>query len=448
MGLEAAALAPVLQRHAGARRWLLAFSGGLDSTVLLHLLWRYCATHPQSPPLMAVHINHNLQPAAAAWERHSAQVCAALGVPLALHRVTVVAAGRGLEAAAREARYETLAAMLEPGDVLFFAHHQDDQVETLLLRWLRGAGLRGLQGMPAVRPLGAGQLSRPLLAWSRAALETYARVQQLLWIDDPSNADTGFDRNYLRHEVLPRLAKRWPGYRDSLVRSAMQLSAAAAVVEQRLPAPLARTTLLGDPGIAVASLLGDPGGASWLVLEQWLLDLGLPVPPRAPALEFLRQLRAGGGSPALTWSGHRLRRFGDAVYLLPASTGPSVHEITGTLGPGAHLELPGAGRVELIPADRKAGIVLRPGEVLTVRRRSGGERCQPLGRAHSQRLKKLLQEAGVPPWWRDCLPLLYLQNELVAVADLWLCASSRTTAETGDKAWLPRWQRNIHPRVD
>lgn len=447
MILESATLAPVLARHAAASRWLLAFSGGLDSTVLLHLLHDYRRAHPEAPPLTAVHVNHNLQPGAAAWERHCERVCAALAVPLLLREVTVAADGRGIEAAAREARYEALAAVLEEGDVLFFAQHQDDQVETLLLRWLRGAGLRGLQGMPSLRPLGAGQLCRPLLAWPRAALEDYARQHRLQWIDDPSNADTGFDRNYLRHEVLPLLAQRWPGYRGSLVRSARQLGSAAAALEQLLPTPPACATLLGDPGIPVASLLADPAGSSWLVLQQWLLDLGLPAPPRAPALEFLRQLQAGGGTPELAWSGQRLRRFGGGVYLLPV--GEAVNGAQGNrLAPAVPLDLSGFGTLELIPADREAGIALGPGEFLTVRNRSGGERCQPLGRAHSQRLKKLLQEAGVPPWWRDRLPLLYWNDELVAVADLWLCASPRTVNEGGAGTWRPLWRRNIPASAD
>lgn len=447
MILESATLAPVLEAHAAASRWLLAFSGGLDSTVLLHLLHDYRRAHADAPPLTAVHINHNLQPAAPAWERHCERRCAALEVPLLLHKVTVAAGGRGVEAAAREARYESLAAALEEGDILFFAHHQDDQVETLLLRWLRGAGLRGLQGMPALRPLGQGHLVRPLLAWPRAALEDYAGQHRLEWIDDPSNADPGFDRNYLRHEVLPLLAQRWPGYRGSLVRSARQLGSAATALAQLLPAPPACATLLGDPGIPLASLLADPEGSGWLVLQQWLLDLGLPTPARAPALEFLRQLQAGGGSPELAWSGQRLRRFGDGVYLLPmdatvGNAGPQ------RLAPGLPLDLPGRGQLELIPADREAGIVLGPGEFLAVCNRSGGERCQPLGRAHSQRLKKLLQEAGVPPWWRERLPLLYLNDELVAVADLWLCAAPGVVAEGGAGAWRPLWRRNIPASAD
>ena len=447
MILESATFAPVLERHAAASRWLLAFSGGLDSTVLLHLVQDYRRAHPDAPPLTAVHVNHNLQPGAAAWERHCERVCAALAVPLLLREVTVVADGRGIEAAAREARYEALAAVLEEGDVLFFAQHQDDQVETLLLRWLRGAGLRGLQGMPSLRPLGAGQLSRPLLAWPRAALEDYARQHRLQWIDDPSNADTGFDRNYLRHEVLPLLAQRWPGYRGSLVRSARQLGSAAAALEQLLPAPPACATPLGDPGIPVASLRREAAGSSWLVLQQWLLDLGLPVPPRASAMEFLRQLQAGGGSPELAWSGQRLRRFGDGVYLLPIGAAV-ISAQANRLAPELPLDLSGFGTLELIPADREAGIALGPGEFLVVRNRCGGERCQPLGRAHSQRLKKLLQEARVPPWWRDRLPLLYLNDELVAVADLWLCASPRIVNEGGAGAWRPLWRRNIPACAD
>ncbi|MDO8861255.1 tRNA lysidine(34) synthetase TilS [Haliea sp. E1-2-M8] len=441
MILDTSSLASALEPHAGAGHWLLAFSGGLDSTVLLHLLHDYRQTHPGAPPLTAVHVNHNLQPAAADWERHCERVCAALGVPLLLRKVAVDADGRGTEAAARDARYRALADTLEAADVMFFAHHQDDQVETLLLRWLRGAGLRGLQGMPALRPLGAGLLSRPLLPWPRAALEACARRHRLQWVDDPSNTDTGFDRNYLRHEVLPLLARRWPEYRGSVVRSARQLGSAAAVLEQLLPTPPPCATLLGDPGIPVSSLLRDPADAGWLVLQEWLAGQGLPAPPRAPVGEFLRQLRSGGGSPELAWSGQRLRRFGDGVYLLPIEEA-ALWADAGALAPGAPLELPGADRLELVPAGTGPGIALGPGEFLAVRNRSGGERCQPQGKARSQRLKKLLQEGGVPPWWRDRLPLLYLGDELVAVADLWLCASPRTLAKGGAAAWRPLWQRN------
>ncbi|MEQ9394463.1 tRNA lysidine(34) synthetase TilS [Haliea sp.] len=447
MNLEAADLAPALEAHRGAGRWLLAFSGGLDSTVLLHLLHEYRRSHPGAPPLNAVHVNHNLQPAAVAWEQHCQQVCAALEVPLLLRRVAVDAGGRGIEAAAREARYRALADSLQAGDVMFFAHHQDDQVETLLLRWLRGAGLQGLQGMPVTRALGPGQLSRPLLAWPRTALEACARRRRLQWIDDPSNVDTGFDRNYLRHEVLPLLARRWPGYRSSMVRSARQLASAAAVLDELLPTPPPCATLLGDPGIPVASLLQDPAGTGWLVLHQWLAERGLPTPPRAPAGEFLRQLQSGGGSPELAWSGQRLRRFGDGVYLLPAGD-TTAWAAAGQLAAGATLELPGGGSLALVPAGAGPGIRLEPGAFLTVCTRSGGERCQPLGRAGSQRLKKLLQEAGVPPWWRDRLPLLYLDDSLVAVADLWLCASPHTLAEGGAGALRPLWRRNNPASAD
>ena len=443
MILDADALAPVLEPHGAAGGWFVAFSGGLDSTVLLHLLQRCRGEQPAAPPLVAIHVNHRLQAAAGDWERHCARVCAALGVPLLLRTVAVTAAGRGTEAAARDARYQALAAALQAGDVMFLAHHQDDQVETLLLRWLRGAGLRGLQGMPETRPLGRGLLSRPLLGWPRAALEDYARRHGLEWIEDPSNTDTGFDRNYLRHEVLPLLARRWPGYRGSVTRSALQLGSAAAALDRLLPAPPTCTSQLGDPGVPVASLLQSAG---WLVLEQWLTGLGLSMPPRAPTAEFLRQLQAAGGSPELAWKGRCLRRFGDAVYLLPAAE-PAFAD-PGQLAPGAPLALPGAGTLELEPAGDRPGIALGAGEFLVVHRRTGGERCLPLGRSGHRPLKKLLQEAGVPPWWRERLPLLYLGEELVAVADLWLCASSRTLVAGGPDSWRPVWRRNTSTSPD
>ncbi|MFV0276246.1 MAG: tRNA lysidine(34) synthetase TilS, partial [Parahaliea sp.] len=192
--------------------------------MLLHLLLAARAHAPALPPLYALHVNHQLQPAADDWQRSCEQLCQRLALPLHCERVRVTPDGRGLEAAAREARHAVFARCLGEGEVLFTAHHQDDQVETFFLRLLRGAGLEGLSAMAATRPLGRGLLHRPLLGVPRARLQALARQGGLEVIDDPSNADTALDRNYLRAQVLPLLERRWPGYRATVSRAGEHLA--------------------------------------------------------------------------------------------------------------------------------------------------------------------------------------------------------------------------------
>ncbi|MEM7294186.1 MAG: tRNA lysidine(34) synthetase TilS, partial [Pseudomonadota bacterium] len=211
------------------KRWLLGYSGGLDSSVLLHQL----AAIAQRPALHAIHVNHQLSPYADNWQAHAQMVCDQLQVPLTV--ITVPAPenrGKGLEDAARAARYQAFESVLEEGDVLMLAHHQDDQAETMLLRLLRGAGARGLAGMPQQRVIGRAELLRPLLDRGRADLEAYAQANQLKYITDDSNDDTRLDRNYLRSEVMPMLASRWPGFARNWKHSADVLAATSEALDE------------------------------------------------------------------------------------------------------------------------------------------------------------------------------------------------------------------------
>ena len=209
MPVNAPELLAGLSQYRASPRWLVGFSGGLDSTALLDLLVQLSRSE-QLPPLMAVHVNHGLSPNADAWQLHCEQVCRRLGVPLESRRVEVSNSGKGVEAAAREARYAVFEELLEPGGVVLLAHHLDDQVETFFLRLLRGAGTQGLSAMPANRALGRGILYRPLLEFSRDQLRDYAAQRQLEWVEDESNAQSGPKRNFLRREVLPLVEQRWP----------------------------------------------------------------------------------------------------------------------------------------------------------------------------------------------------------------------------------------------
>ena len=342
------------------------------------------------------------------------------------------------EAAARIARYAAFSEILQPGDILFTAHHQDDQAETLLLQLLRGAGPRGLAGMAQILRSGTAWLARPLLKFSRAALRDYALTQQLFWIDDPSNVDTRFDRNYLRHEILPGLQQHWPAANVTLARSAQHCAEAAELLEglahsdfqdvqmdktgsaEALLLPPERGKELFAGPLSVAKLLALSPARQRNVLRYWIEQAGLPAPQQRH-LERLQSdvLHAAiDAEPCMDWPGVQVRRYRDALYaMLPLASFDALQQWTWNLD--APLTLAGAGTLSAL---RQQGTGLRA-EVrangVRIAFRSGGERIQPAGRAHHATLKNLFQHAGVPPWLRERVPLLYIGGQLAAVAGYW-----------------------------
>ena len=442
-------LAPLLSPLTDSANWYVAFSGGLDSTVLLHLLHRWCQVHPNAPTLVAIHINHGLQAGADDWQAHCQEICDDLDVAFLPRTVAVKQDGRGLESAAREGRYQAFEELLGTSDVLFMGHHQDDQVETFFLRLLRGAGLDGLSSMPASRRLGEGMLQRPLLAFSREQLASYASAQQLTFIEDPSNVDVSLDRNFLRQQVLPLLATRWPAYRGSVERAVQQLASAAGELEQLQELPVKTVNGWGDPGLSLLEVNANPEQLPSL-LRRWLQGLDLPMPDRTLLLEFTRQLREADATanPRLDSGSYVLQRYRDTVYLLPD---PKDWQPPGeiTLQAGQRITLAGIGELELVPTEG-LGLVLVPGQPLSLRWRQGGERCRPITGKQSVSIKQLLQEAAVPPWWRQRLPLLFDGQQLLAVGDLCLCQSAlvRSVSPEGESNWALRWNRNsLAPEV-
>ncbi|WP_061288104.1 tRNA lysidine(34) synthetase TilS [Azotobacter vinelandii] len=404
-----AALAP--WREAPA--WRLAFSGGLDSSVLLHLL-AGLARHHALPPLTALHVHHGLQSVADDWPEHCRQVCAQLGVPLVIRRVRV-AAGASLERAAREARYRAFAEALGADEVLLTAQHLDDQAETLLFRLLRGAGVRGLAAMPGMRPLGRGWLVRPLLEVSRGELEHYAVSRALHWIEDPSNRDLRFSRNFLRHRVLPSLAERWPQAVGNMARSAAHMAEARELLDDLAQLDLAAAggegglPWLGLPSLALAPLLGLSPARQRNALRHWLAPFtALPDSAHWAGWEALRDA-APDAAPLWRLAGGELRRGTGRIWWL---AGDWLRPPGGPLAwsrPAEPLALPGNGFLRL------QGEV--PDGPLEVRYRLGGEALKVPGRGHRD-LKRLLNERGLPAFARGRLPLLYRKGELLAVAAL------------------------------
>ncbi len=439
VAFHAAQLDPFLPQLQAARRVWVGYSGGLDSTVLLHVVTHLLATEKIS----AIHINHQLNPAADEWAQRCRASCAALGVGLVEATVRVEKRKHGLEQAAREQRYAVFAKVMEENDFLLLAHHADDQVETILYRLLRGSGPRGLAGMPQSRALGRGRLLRPLLKFTRADLKEYGVRHGLSWVEDESNQHTGFDRNYLRHRVIPALAERWPDYRTRIALSA-DLCAGA----DRLNRVLARADLdvlkerrerLGH-SIDIAALQALDGQRGANVLRYWAETRGQVAPDQRALLALRRNLLTAraDAAPVVSWPGGQWRRFRQRLYLLPARLpGAAV----------AQAPLPWSLSDPLLLADGSVlsavrqlgqGLKVYPGQAVTVATRRGGERCKPVGRQGSNSLKTLFQEHGLEPWWRDRVPLVHVDGVLAAVGDLWL--NDGFAAAPGETGLVLSWK--------
>ncbi|BFM21352.1 tRNA lysidine(34) synthetase TilS [Gilvimarinus japonicus] len=429
-----------LRPDADACGWV-GFSGGLDSTVLLHWLRQARPVWP----LKAVHVNHGLSPNADQWQQQCEQFCRELGVELHVVKVALDTAAGNLEALAREARYEAFTQVLGAGDVLLLAQHQDDQAETVLYRLLRGAGARGLAAMATERPLGAARLYRPLLEVSRAELEAYAKEHALSWVDDESNTDVRFDRNYLRHRVMPALRERWPAAARSLADSAELNRSNDTLLSEYAAADLqalAEQTVAMGFCLPVAALGAMSAPRRHNLLRYWLELRFNQLPTRKALAEIDSQLVQSEGHGAEVIAGPvSLQRFNQKLYALhlPLQWQPEQSQPAIEWGDTAQLlMLPGGDALTLTPVTG-AGIApkwLSAG--LQVQWRVGGERCQPAGRVHSQSLKKLLQEYQIPTWLRPRVPLLYINGELAAVADYWVC--QRFAATDGEPGRECCWQ--------
>lgn len=396
-----------------APAWHVALSGGLDSSVLLHLLARL-RERETLPPLSVIHVHHGLQAVADGWPAHCLALCERLGVSLHIERVQVDGAA-SLERAAREARYAAFARRLGEGELLLTGQHRDDQAETLLLRLLRGAGVRGLGGMPPSRRLGAGWLVRPLLGVARVDLERYARQQGLAWVEDPSNADTTLARNFLRREVLPALARHWPQAAANLARSAEHMRAAEQLLGELAELDLLAArgagpfAWLGLPSLALAPLLLLSEQRQRNALRHWLAPLTLL--PDTEHWAGWHALRDAGVDAVPLWrlAGGELRRADGRLWWLSGEwlRQPPLPAAWGE--PTQPLQLPGNGVVQL------TGTL--PAGPLRLSYRAGGEVMVLPGRGHRD-LKRLLNERAVPAFVRGRLPLLYRGDELLAVANL------------------------------
>ncbi|MCP5142144.1 MAG: tRNA lysidine(34) synthetase TilS [Chromatiales bacterium] len=378
------------------RIWV-AYSGGLDSHALLHAL-----AVQGVEQLHAVHIDHGLHAASSAWDEHCRARCAELAVPYVSRAVDATArAGQSPEDSARRARYAAIADLLSDGDILLTAQHRDDQLETFLLQMLRGAGPKGLAAMPEVARMGAGWLLRPFLEVDRETIHAYASGQGLVWLDDPSNSDTRFDRNYLRHAVIPALRNRWPAVARTVARSARLAARAASAIERQARADLEEMAPADAGTLPIAPLqrMGDVRARE--VLRLWLLNAGVPVQAEALIERVLTELMVArvDAEPVIPVGEGTLRRHRGHIHLVPQLPEISDWSLSWA-DPSQALVLP-AGLGRLVWDDPPQVSPLR------VHARRGGERYREIGGSRPTRaMKDVLREAGLPPWLRPLLPLV------------------------------------------
>jgi tRNA(Ile)-lysidine synthase len=382
------------KRRSVSARIAVGLSGGVDSVVLLHKL-------REVPRVSAIHVHHGLSPNADSWAAFCRRLCRRLGVPLTVKKVKVLKRGEGLEAAARSARYKAFFKLKT--DCIALAHNLDDQAETVLMNLLRGAGLRGASGMAPESRFHGKTLLRPLLDTSRSEIEAYARRHGLEWIEDESNADEALTRNFIRRQVGPLLERRYPRWKENLARAARHFAREEAGAEE--------------------------------LLRKFLKGKGLRAPSEAKLVEMLKQLTSQGRRTLIEHDGARLRVYRGEIVEDRGRSGA----FTPIAWKGeARLAIPELGGELRFRRTRGKGIAASA-KLLRVRLRSGGERLQPDPRRPRRTLKNLFQEAGVPPWERDRLPLLVCGEDVVWVPGLGVDA--RYQAGKNASGVLPEWRR-------
>jgi tRNA(Ile)-lysidine synthase len=401
------------------QRLYVAYSGGVDSHVLLHC----CSSIAQlKDKITAVYVHHGLQVEAESWVGHCEKTAKDLGVEFITLRVNAKAeSGESPEEAARNARYAALKSLINVGDALLLAQHREDQLETVLLQLFRGSGLRGLSGMPERQSFGSGVMFRPLLNTPKQAICDYATTHQLSWVEDPSNQSNDYDRNFLRNAVVPLLKQRWPAIDKTVSRSAKHCADAQVLVEEVADELFSAAFNPADQTLCISRLTEHQLHPQQLILRHWFRHLGLKMPAQALVERILNEVVAAAGhrDPVLSGQGYSIRRYRDKLYCLR-----SVAQDTpqGLVWPNGQASMKISHDQTLSCELSSKGILREQWQKakVEVRFRRGGERiCLP-GRQGHHSLKNLFQEAGIPPWERDAIPLIYLNDTLAAVGDLWI----------------------------
>lgn len=402
----------ILQLGKKDKHYLVAFSGGMDSHVLLKL----CVLLREQIPfqLRAIHIHHGLSPHAEAWVQHCEQVCEAYDVPLTIHRLALnCQPGDSLEEIARQKRYEAIAKEMMAESVLLTAHHQDDQAETFLLQLMRGSGLKGLSAMPLIKSFATGWHARPLLSTKRVDLLAFANQNQLQWIEDESNADETWSRNYVRQQILPLLTSRWPAASAMIARSAEHCREAVVMQDEQIAARGLDVTGSQSYTLSVSKLKKLSYPEQKHVLREWIQRQGYVLPSIKKLMSIMTNVfdAALDKQPEVIFGAACVRRYRDDLYILPYRESEACQdEMFWDLRES--LLLP-CGQQLIASQARGQGLKVTIDQV-SIRYRQGGEQIYLPGRGHRS-LKKMFHEWGVLPWERAQVPLVFFEDSLIAI---------------------------------
>ncbi len=398
----------------------VAYSGGLDSTVLLHTLAELQVTQKFS--LKAVHINHQLQDTADAWSVSCREFCKKKHISFQNIKVSVTKDKKGPEAAARKARYTAFDHCLNPNDILLTAHHLDDQVETVFLQLLRGSGIDGASAISLVTKRNHYYLMRPLLSFERQQLLHYAKEVQLTWVEDPSNEQTHFNRNYLRQNVLPMLEARWPAYRKTIARFSNHARVTANVLDDYIRNDFRQCFDASNQTLKIEALKLLVLEKRLFVIRCWIKHCDYSIPSERILLQIHEALFAvEDANPLIEWDQAQIRRYRNQLYLFSRSALDEKLSAFEWNGKTRQI-IKGLGDLDVQTGIGQGILERYTHRPMKIKFRQGGEKCSPTGRKGRHSLKKMFQEYAIPPWLRSRIPLLIIDNEIAAVIGYFYCA--------------------------
>lgn len=430
----------------GKNKLLVAFSGGLDSTVLLHLLMKL-RLKQHDIQLRAIHIHHHLSKFADQWSEHCQKICHQWQIPLSVIHVNAKekAKEKGIEAAARQARYQAFADMLQLDECLLTAQHLDDQCETFLLALKRGSGPAGLSSMAKCSVFHNSLLLRPLLEVTRKQLECYAQQHELCWIEDDSNTDQRYDRNFIRQSILPLIYQRWPYFAQSVARSAELCAEQEQLLDELLSEQLS-VIQNSQAAISIVSLQTMSNYRRQVLLRLWLAQHNCMMPSRQQ-LNLIWQdvaLSRADATPCMRLGEFEIRRFKQYLYCLKKRA--DLQHLILPWTADQTLTLPdNMGKLTIQPLSYQNAhtngmpIVRRatPNEKITIRFTAQGN-IKIIGRHHSRSIKKLWQEFSIPPWLRSRIPLLFYNDTLIAALGVFVTHEGEKQSELTEN-WLINW---------
>ncbi|GAB7229633.1 tRNA lysidine(34) synthetase TilS [Vibrio rotiferianus] len=404
---------------------VLAFSGGVDSRLLLELLSRYQQVNSTgNNPIKchAVYVHHGLSSNADDWADKCLMWAEQVGITCSVEQVSLdINSGDSIELLAREARYQVLSKHIQAGDLLLTGQHADDQVETFLLALKRGSGPKGLSSMAESMPFAGGMLVRPLLAIKREQIEAAAKEEGLDWVEDESNQDTRYDRNFLRHRIVPDLSERWPSIHQAVQRSASLCAQQEALLDELLGAVFERA-LKSDLSLSIDELATHSDLVRARLIRMWLAKLNANMPTQVQLNLIWNEvgLAQQDANPKLQLKQGEVRRFQNRLYWVTETADVTTWQ--SDIQTDTALVLPERlGELTLNTSSEQATIALPPQpELLRVTFNPEGLSAHPTTRNHSRKLKKLFQEYNVPSWLRRQIPILMYQNQVVAVAGLFV----------------------------